>query len=215
LNDAVSTFVNPIEGEAPGGALPNPFAGTFAMWYGEEADGNYIGTQVPEDGEGSGGTSTAANSGEARSPVFSLPESATSPVLRFRSWFEIEGVNPDNFDVMSIFVDVNGTEPGGETFIAALNPPDQEPAFSTPPTPFTSGGLNLAPLWEEQVYDLSAFTGQSVQLVFRFQTVDQLYNGFRGWIIDNVRVENQTLTNLRMTPMAGQGSLQPPQRQSR
>jgi hypothetical protein len=84
INAAVDEFVNSIEGDVPAGALPNPFGGsTFALWYGEEADGNYIGSQIEETGP-TGGTSTAPNAGNAVSPAFTIPAAASTSVLRRR-----------------------------------------------------------------------------------------------------------------------------------
>ena len=41
--------------------------------------------------------------------------------------------------------------------------------------------------WEKVSIDISAYTGNpSVQIMFRFDTVDDLYNYYRGWLIDDV-----------------------------
>jgi hypothetical protein len=59
------------------------------------------------------------------------------------------------------------------------------------PIPFTSGGFNAPPVWRTAYADLSAFAGVNIRLVFTFDTVDGLYNGFRGWLIDDVVVSDE------------------------
>ena len=197
VNGAFPTYVSTFDPPStPGGTLPAPFAGTWVSWYGEEADGNYIGTQLPDDGAGSGGTSTAANSGSWTSPTFFVPAGGTA-TLRFNTWWEIEGVNPATFDVMRVSIyDLNSAT---TTLLGVLNPA----ADPTSPTdrramPFTSGGFNTAPVWVEIPHVVSAFAGKQVRLIFEFDTRDALYNGFRGWVVDNIRI---TLG----TPLPGPG----------
>ena len=57
-----------------------------------------------------------------------------------------------------------------------------------PPTPFSSGGLDAAPLWQTYNYDLTSYTGSQVRVRFRFDSADGNYNGVRGWLIDRVIV---------------------------
>jgi hypothetical protein len=183
-NSAYPSWVNLAPGDDSNGKLPSPFLGGWVFWYGEPEDGNYIGT--PQTGQSalSGGTSTAPNSGSLTSPEFLVPSGG--PVsLRFRTWFEIESVDADRFDLMRVVVydvDANAT-----TELGLLNPVTDP--NGAPPTPFTSGGLNAPPVWVEVTHPLDAFAGKRVQLSFRFETGDVLYNGFRGWIVDEVRVE--------------------------
>lgn len=48
--------------------------------------------------------------------------------------------------------------------------------------------LSLA--WRRFVFDLSSFAGDGNVIVrWRFDTVDRLYNGYAGWMIDDVRVD--------------------------
>ena len=193
-------------GDLSNGALPSPFSGTFAMWYGSPATGNYIGTQISGDGLLSGGTSTASNTGDAQSPVFSIPASAPAAVLRFDSWFEIEGVNPDDFDIMTIWVDQDGTE----TLVGVLNPASAPVGQAD--KPFTTTGYNLAPAWQERAFDLSSFKGTTISLIFRFDTRDALYNGFRGWVIDNVKVNTNPLPIILLRMAPASGNVEPPRR---
>jgi hypothetical protein len=187
VNTLFPTFVSEAPGDASNGALPSPFAGSYAFWFGDPATGSYVGTQAPGDQPGSGGTSTAANSGTLTSPPIVLPAAAagTAIVMRFNTWWEIESINPSSFDIMQVSVQDVATLQ--VTALGALNP-SSDPADHVPTRPFTSGGLNLPPVWVEVVHDLSAFSGKTVRLIYSFDTRDVLYNGFRGWLIDNVRV---------------------------
>ncbi|MEP7228222.1 MAG: hypothetical protein ABI785_12720, partial [Gemmatimonadales bacterium] len=205
-------FVSLAPGDLSNGDLPAPLSGNFALWYGNSAitnpsTGNFIGTQISGDALLSGGTSTASNTGDAQSPVFSIPASAPAAVLRFDTWFEIEGVNPDGFDIMSIWVKEGVTE----TFVGALNP--SSPGVGESDKPFTTQGYDLAPAWQQRAFDLSSFKGKTISLIFRFETRDPAYNGFRGWVVDNVKVNTDPLPIilLRMAQPAP-SNVEPPRR---
>ena len=166
------------------GALPQVF-GERAYWYGVPSLGNYLGTRLTGDGALSGGTSNARNSGSVTSPQFHVPASSHGTVLRFDTWFEIEGVNPATFDLMTVSV-IQGA---GVLEIRKLNP-TSDPAVNEnrAARPFGSGGYNVAPVWQPVELDMTAYEGSDIQLRFAFDTRDLSYNGFRGWVVDNVRV---------------------------
>jgi len=42
--------------------------------------------------------------------------------------------------------------------------------------------------WTTHTVDLTSFAGQTVNLAFRFDTVDNVANNFRGWHVDDVRI---------------------------
>ncbi len=89
---------------------------------------------------------------------------------------------------MEIFV----IELGGETYsLGRLNPYSDPIIEDRNALPFTSGGFNKAPLWVNVEYDLSAYVGKDIQLKFEFRTVDALFNGFRGWFVDDVLVTDK------------------------
>lgn len=54
------------------------------------------------------------------------------------------------------------------------------------------GGLGSSP-WVERVVNLSAYVGQTVTVEFFFNTVDGFNNAFKGWQIDNVRLNTTQL----------------------
>jgi hypothetical protein len=72
------------------------------------------------------------------------------------------------------------------TSLGTLNP-TSEPGID-PMVPFTSGGYQTPPAWIEVQKNLDAFSGHTIRLVFSFDTKDTSINGFRGFVIDNVRV---------------------------
>ncbi len=59
---------------------------------------------------------------------------------------------------------------------------------------------NIAP-WEKVSLDLSSYAGNSyVQLKFNFDTYDEEYNDYRGWLVDDVQISAYFLTHdLRVT----------------
>ncbi|MGH7538003.1 MAG: carboxypeptidase regulatory-like domain-containing protein [Gemmatimonadales bacterium] len=206
-NSANPTYVDLAPDDSSGGSLPAPAAGTFALWYGEPASGNFLGQQDPNDTEKSGGTSQVPNEGTVLSPAFAIPATSQRATLRFDTWFEIESQNPNEngFDIMSIQVQDEAT--GITTELGRLNPFEDPTFFPRSATPYTSAGFNRAPVWRPVFVDLSAFRGQTVRIGFAFTTVDQLYNGFRGWIIDNVQVSDEvfssaTAASARLAPAA-------------
>ena len=176
-------------GDGSAGAMPSPFAGSFAFWYGTEPgagvgteNANYIGTRSANNATGSlsGGESTGANGGVLSSPAFVVPADG---MLRFETWWEIESVDPHIFDLMTIRVEEVGV---GTTSLGALNPTADPSGAAN--QPFTTNGFNAAPGWAGFNVSLSAYANKTVKLHFDFSTGDHQYNGFRGWLLDNVRV---------------------------
>lgn len=186
FNGASPTYVTTV-----GNGFPAPPQGSYAAWFGRPSagpftTGNYIGTQSPADTPLSGGTSTLPDTGTFISPPFTVPDVLGPVSLRFKTWWEIESVNPSRFDIMRIEL-MDAAPPNAVSVLDSLNPAT-DPIGGAPALPFTSDGFNVAPVWEDVAFDISLFKGQTVQLRFNFNTHDHLYNGFRGWIVDDVRV---------------------------
>ncbi|GAC1657410.1 MAG: hypothetical protein NVS4B3_23910 [Gemmatimonadaceae bacterium] len=194
-NTAYPTYVSLAPGDNSNGALPPPFAGTYALWYGQDATGNYAGPLVAGQPAKSGGTSVSSNSGVAVSPPISVPKTTNVVSLAFQSWFEIESVNPHGFDVMTVLVEDLADPTHTRTQVATVNPA-ADPLGGAAPIPFTSGGFNTPPVWGRINVDLSTYRGKTVLLYFSFGTGDTLYNGFRGWIVDNVAVSIPSTASL-------------------
>lgn len=160
----------------PGPAsLPAAAEGTRYLWYGTPAAGNFVG----------GGS----NSGDARSPAFVIPAGTPVASLSFRTWFDVESVNPASHDLMTVsIVDVAA---GTTRVIAELNPSTDPNIEDREEIAFTSGGFNRAPVWRPVSLDVTAYAGRQIRILLQFRTEDDLYNYFRGWIVDDVRVTSE------------------------
>jgi hypothetical protein len=198
-NVLIPTYVSLAPGDGSAGALPAPKTGSYAQWFGSPAWGNYLGQAAPADAA-LGGTSATTVTGTATSPSFAVPSSLmTIPSLEFDTWWEIESVNPSTFDIMEVAVQDVATS--SVTTLGALNP-GADPGTSSAALPFTSGGYNAPPVWTGVAIDLSAFRGKTVRVLLRFDSRDRLYNGFRGWVVDNVRLTSAPAA-IRTAPTGG------------
>ncbi|NUM45633.1 MAG: pre-peptidase C-terminal domain-containing protein, partial [Anaerolineales bacterium] len=110
----------------------------------------------------------APNAGDLTSPPIPIPNSGT-PYLRFWSWYVAE--TGANWDQRWVQISANG---GPFTNLYQMT--DDPSGFWT-----QSLYLNLAP-----------YAGQTIRLRFHFETLDARYNGFRGWLIDDLQVQNMT-----------------------
>ncbi|MGE5373293.1 MAG: S-layer homology domain-containing protein [Solirubrobacterales bacterium] len=190
-NNAYPNYVQLGVGDTSEGCLPDTAFGTSYAWFGKASDisntyciGNYLNEQSPNDPVLEGGHGTEAISGSLTSTSVNIPNTAGSNlILRFNSWWEIEGVAPSSFDMMKVFALIDGQE----ILLTTLNP--QGANGGQPALPYTSGGgYNKAPEWMSYSCDLTAYQGTTLQLVFRFASEDANFNGFRGWIVDNVQI---------------------------
>lgn len=186
----VDGYSNPIAGDFTNGFVPVPYAGTNAFWYGNPLTGNFIGDQFAGDSPNSGGTSVSPNSGRFISPAIDL-SGVSAARLEGMTWYEVESVDiaQRQFDQMRILVYSGNPVAGGVLqFTRWLNPPF-EPPLQQPDLPYTSGGNNQPALWVPFAVDLTPVAGTSnVHVVFDFNTVDGAFNGFRGWLIDELYV---------------------------
>lgn len=180
------------------GHLPGAFSGQRMWWFGETATGTFIGPgwdtipQFPLNG----GTSVETQTGSLISPAIDLT-GVSQASLRFQTWWEIEGVDVDAYDLMYVEISLdNGATflPIGRGLINPLNDVDGESWKS-----YSSAGLGLPGAWIEQLFDLTPFVGNMAYLRFRFNSEDELYNGFRGWFIDDVNVTSDALPAPQIT----------------
>ena len=188
VNEAWPTYVDLAPDDESQARLPSAPEGVQYVWYGSSATGNFIGEQVPWDEPKSGGTSYDSNEGTLISQPIPLPSEAPTISLSFQTWFEVESKNPNDegYDLMLIAVLDEST--GLVTELAKLNPAVDPELPDRVSIPFTSGGFNRNPVFRPVFVALDEFAGTSVRLVFTFRTVDHLYNGFRGWLVDNIQV---------------------------
>lgn len=182
---SVQPQISPGMVTIPGNSLPAAFSGTQAAWFGEAATGTYCGPGWSSGQSNKNGCrSSAIYSGTLTSPTFDLT-GALSAIMRFHAWWEIEAVNADKFDVMQ----VEFSRDGGASWTVAgrLNPADNPAGreFES----YSNNGLRAEPDWKEYLVDLSPAIGSaSVKVRFSFNTVDTLFNGFRGLLIDDVAI---------------------------
>lgn len=162
--------------------------GNRAYWYGENSTGTFIGPYDPNQGPGTGGTSLYPNTGDLITPPIDLT-GATNAQLKFDCWWEIEGVDVDRYDMMYIDISLNN----GPFFqIGTLNPIND--VNGAPPYPYSSDGFNL-PITHclNPLFNLTPYVGNRVRIRFRFDTRDELYNAFRGWLVDCVRITGEAI----------------------
>lgn len=200
VNTLVPQYVSLAPNDTSGAALPDPAEGSRAYWYGGATTGSFVGTQINGDVALSGGTSEDPHDGRLTSPPINL-SGVSGPVrLTFKTFWEIESVNPNNsgFDLLNVYMAGND---GVFTLVGRLNPlSDPAGGGNRAPLPYSSIGFNAAPLWvQTETIALPGAAGNSLlRLRFEFDTRDGLYNGFRGWLIDDIVIE------------PGQGSLTAP-----
>lgn len=89
-------------------------------------------------------------------------------------------------------MDVRVSIAGEDKFVtlARLNPlADPVSTVDRDALPFSTAGFNRAPIWlQQEPISLEEFAGQSIQIRFVFDTKDELYNGFRGWMLDDLKI---------------------------
>lgn len=198
-NNQVNQRVRLAPNDQSQGKVPEPLQGNTAYWYGDKVNGNFIGALRDSSTplEFDGGTSQYDNRGELISPVINLSQYQAPLSLSFKTWWEIESVNPNNqgYDLMNILVSTDD----GNSFktLARLNPlADPSSEYERAPIPYSNLGFNLAPAAvQQEAISLDEYAGKAnVQLKFQFRTVDELYNGFRGWMIDDVVIQKKAGT---------------------
>lgn len=178
--------INPNMVTIPGGTLPPAFSGVRAAWFGEASTGTFCGPAgLMSQTAKSGCTSNVASyAGQLTSPAFSL-NGAISAILRFRTWFEIEGVDANEYDLMEVEYSTNGG--ASWTKVGKLNPANN--LNGKHDQGYSNNGLLAEPGWKNYIVDLSPAIGSTnVKVRFAFDTRDANFNGFRGWLVDDVSV---------------------------
>lgn len=84
-------------------------------------------------------------------------------------------------------------EPGD--LVKKLNPAIDPSIENRERLPFSSGGFNRKPIWTIEDIDLSNYRGKTIRVKFKFNTIDELFNGFRGWIIDDFKIIDKANLN--------------------
>ncbi|MBU0732288.1 IPT/TIG domain-containing protein [Patescibacteria group bacterium] len=188
-NQHVKSYLYNIVVQLPdAGYLPEAYSGSHAWWYGQTANGTFIGNPYPApQGSWSGGTSHNPNTGNLTTPNINL-NGQSKATLSFWTWWEINGVDSDLYDMMYVDVWTSGS---GWHNLGNINP--AEDVDAPPYKPYSSGGIGQTGIWINPKFDLTPYAGMTIKLRFRFDTVDTLYNAFRGWMIDDVKITNKQI----------------------
>ncbi len=172
----------------------------YYFWYGQTfpatVEASYIGNQDPQDvattESGTGGDSYVnGNSGTLESPEMNLA-GYSSGKLSFWTWWEIEGKNPaqgNGYD--SMLISVSKSPYTTWDLLGYLNPyEDPAKSITVSGEAYTSGGFNQPGVWVQHNFDLTPYAGDLIKIRFVFKTGDRKYNGFRGWFLDDISVDN-------------------------
>jgi len=190
-NTAFPTCISAAGSDASGRSPAAP-QGTRYGWLASLSSGNYLGAGGTCF-SGDGGTSAARITGQLTSPNIVVPAGQNSLFLSFRSWFEIESQEITGHDLMQYEILDAGTNQ--VLLFGQLNDELSNPdVLESVPT--TSGGVNAAPVFVLRTAPAANLGGKTVKIVFLFDSVDELYNGFRGWVVDDVRLGTVAPTSL-------------------
>jgi len=118
-----------------------------------------------QDGTGDYDTG-AANSGDLTSPPIYVPDSGY--YLRFWYWYETE-TQGSYWDQRWVQISVNG---GSFNDVLQLYDDPQEWWLQSP------------------VIDLSSYAGHTIRVRFRFDTIDDSFNDYGGWYIDDFEISD-------------------------
>jgi len=177
-----------VLGEPAPAYLPVPHSGRSCWWYGCPENGTFIGE--PFDHSPlfplSGGGSYAYHGGSLTSPLFETSDLG-SITFSFWTWWEVECIDIDNFDMM--FIEASSDLGITWDTLNWLNPPFARLTGWDEYESYSSGGWLEPGVWIKWTYFLEPeWTGHDIMLRFEFNTMDGLFNGFRGWFIDDVYV---------------------------
>lgn len=186
---SVSPAFNPLAVTlADPGAHLAAAGGTHVAWFGNDDTGTYVGSDFPAPvAAGAGGTSAAAQGGTLTSPTVSLAGQVRAR-LEFDAWWEIEGAGADLYDQLTVRISRDG---GPFTALPRINPTFT--VIQPQGAAYSSGGPSAPPVWRHYLYELSAYAGSDVRIQFSFDSEDASANAYRGFSVDNVRIDGEAL----------------------
>ena len=127
-------------------------------------DSMYFGTDEGSDGGGNYDVGNTA--GRITSPIINLTNIASAS-LSFNYFLETEGSK--FYDRAAVFV----SKDGGRFEAIATNPSEL---------------LDPTTGWTNATFDLTPYTGSTIEVQFGFNSVDGTNNQFEGWYVDDVKV---------------------------
>jgi hypothetical protein len=107
--------------------------------------------------------------------------------LDFKSAWEVESFNPQADMLLVETQNSLMSETDSWTLVGALKPEDVVSSEDAT-MPWSSGGIDRAPVWLSYHFDMTPFAGDMMRIRFRFDSVDGDRNAFRGWLIDDVAI---------------------------
>ncbi len=163
--------------------LPSAHSGRKAWWCGSVdnatfAGDDYVNPGYDDDGVESHNWMRAA----LRTPLFNT-SSLSSIYMSFWTWWEVECIDIYKYDLMEVLISINNG--GSWSVLDTLNPPFSRLSYWRQDQSFSTGGYMKHGEWVFWAFDLSRYIGNNLMFEFRFDTRDNLYNGFRGWMIDD------------------------------
>ncbi len=185
----------PVLADGDPANLLDAFSATHQAWFGSKTTWTFS--------DSTGNTSSGAKNGTLTSPEIDLTDFSFA-TLDLASWFEVESVDVAKwqYDQMKVRVavvaDSYPVTIGDYTFesatdykIVAFMNPDNEAAIQSAPINYSSGGNDVVPIWIKVTRNLNAFVGHKIKLQFFFNSQDSLFNGWRGWGVDDISILNQ------------------------
>jgi len=206
-------WASSVWGEENVSLLPDMNTSTNGyVWFGDKNTGMF---------SDKSNTSSSAVCGKAITPVIDLTN-YSFPVLTFNSWFEVESVDVAKYqyDQLNVGFIIPSSENDGKAEVTVYNSngdaitvktdtyypldklnPEYEPSVQNANVPYSSAGVGVMPVWKTYQVPADGLAGYKVKFVFDFNSMDSLFNGFRGWGIDNVKVTNSMDDVLSLPPM--------------
>jgi hypothetical protein len=168
------------------GTIPNSVSGRRAWWFGNPMLACYLSDSQVCDEAG------PRIVGSLTSPW--IPTRWVQDLaLSLSSAWEVESYDP-KADRLLIEVQTPAME-SANTWSLVGSPKDESSAPGTNwSVGMSSQGIGRSPAWREYRYSLSAWSGTSIRLRFRFDSVDGTNNGFRGWLVDRVKITGKGCT---------------------
>ena len=195
---------------APTSILPTLYGNSYA-WMGDINTGTYS-----DSGKMDGNKAVAT---ALVSPVIDFSNYSLA-VLKLKTWFEVSGLDAAwdtafiGFEIVDD-PDANNTTETTVTFyngyqwkvklhqkyIHRLTPKDPIITTYDEHKLFSNMGVNALPQWVDYEIPLNFLAGKKARIIFGFFTVDQLYNNFRGWGVDDIKIEDSVNDTLIYPPM--------------
>lgn len=145
---------------------------SYYFWTGDKNQGNYN-VQLKE-----------TSKSYLTSPIIDLRQ-YSSPVLSFSTWWEVESQNLER-DRMSIHIkDINTGK------ISLLHTIKKDTVDGLKSVGISNNGFQKEPSWKNVDITLNHLDPIMIRVIFKFDTVDEKENEYRGWAINNIKIDDK------------------------